>query len=362
MTSAREHIVQMMKFAPAQRDHVPAFRIALSVAIPLLILLFTDHLELAIYSAFGGFTALYARNEPRASRFKHQSQAGIILCLCIAIGMLLSGFHASIWVTTLVCSAIGGVGAMVSTVLNLRPGGSLFHIFATAAVASVPVATHPAIPLAVAIASAGFSVVLGLVSSVVGEGIKIVSTPPPHSLTRNQLLEQGVIYFFVTLIAGCVGYMVGLSHSYWAMVAANAIVVGPNMYARFYRGVQRTVGTFVGVLITAFFVSMHPDQWHMAVLVIVFQFLAEIFVLRNYGFAMLFVTPLALFMIQLAKPLTSYELLTDRMLETAIGAVVGMLAVLVTRSPDKLGQDTVAIPILRAARNVRGSVRSNFDQ
>ena len=217
------------------------------------------------------------------------------------------------------------------------------------------------IPVLIALAAAGFAVVLGLASSYIGEGLRVVSTPPPHNLTRNQLIEQGLIYFFVTLIAGVIGNALGISHSYWAMVAACATVVAPNLYARFYRGVQRVVGTVAGVLVTAFFVSMHPDQWHMAVLVIVFQFLGEIFVMRNYGFAMLFITPLALFMIQLAQPLTSYELLTDRMLETFIGAVVGMVAVLITRSPDKLGQDTVAIPIVRAARNFRGSVRNDFD-
>lgn len=38
MAGLREHTLQMMKFAPAQKDHIPAFRIAVSVAVPLLLL------------------------------------------------------------------------------------------------------------------------------------------------------------------------------------------------------------------------------------------------------------------------------------------------------------------------------------
>ena len=34
------------------------------MGVPLLLLLATDHLDLLAFAAFGGFTSLYARNEP----------------------------------------------------------------------------------------------------------------------------------------------------------------------------------------------------------------------------------------------------------------------------------------------------------
>lgn len=55
---------------------------------------------------------------------------------------------------------------------------------------------------------------------------------------------------------------------------------------------------------------------------------AELLVGRNYGVAMLCVTPLALLMGQAAQPRPPAELLFDRGVETIIGAVVGVVVVL----------------------------------
>ena len=70
---APAHVSQISEFftiQPSQRDHVPAARIALSVAIPLLVLLLVDRTDLAIY----------ARNEPARARAAHQSWAGLWWC------------------------------------------------------------------------------------------------------------------------------------------------------------------------------------------------------------------------------------------------------------------------------------------
>lgn len=68
---------ELFTLAPASRDHVPAFRIAFSVAIPLLILLVTHRLDLAIYATFGTFTGIYARHESPQARFFKQSLTSV---------------------------------------------------------------------------------------------------------------------------------------------------------------------------------------------------------------------------------------------------------------------------------------------
>ena len=50
--------------------------------------------------------------------------------------------------------------------------------------------------------------------------------------------------------------------------------------------------------------------------------------LRNYAFALLFITPLALLMVQLAHPQPVGPTLEARVLETAIGVVVGIAVVI----------------------------------
>jgi uncharacterized membrane protein YccC len=57
---------------------------------------------------------------------------------------------------------------------------------------------------------------------------------------------------------------------------------------------------------------------------------AELFVGRNYGIAMLFITPLALLMVSLASPVAPEMLLRDRVIETVIGVAVGTIVAIVS--------------------------------
>ena len=58
------------------------------------------------------------------------------------------------------------------------------------------------------------------------------------------------------------------------------------------------------------------------------QIVTELVVGRNYGLALLFITPMAMLMGQLAHPQPVGDLLLDRGLETLIGAAVGCLVIL----------------------------------
>lgn len=94
------------------------------------------------------------------------------------------------------------------------------------------------------------------------------------------------------------------------------------------RGLHRVVGTALGVVTTAFLLSFPSEPWQLVVWVVVLQFLAEMYVLRNYAFALLFITPLALLMVQLGHTQPVGPMLQARVLETVIGAVVGLAMVI----------------------------------
>jgi uncharacterized membrane protein YccC len=65
----------------------------------------------------------------------------------------------------------------------------------------------------------------------------------------------------------------------------------------------------------------------IVLMVIVLQFAAEMFVLRHYALALIFITPLALLMTELAAPSDPSALMVDRAIQTAIGALVGISVV-----------------------------------
>lgn len=134
------------------------------------------------------------------------------------------------------------------------------------------------------------------------------------------------------------GLASGLPFPYWAQIAAIAPLSAPGRTLQVERGLHRIVGTTAGIVTTAFLLSFPSQPWQLVVWVVVMQFLAEMYVLRNYAVALLFITPLALIMVQLAHPQPAGTILRARVLETAIGAVVGIAVVIAAALWDRRAQ------------------------
>ena len=69
----------------------------------------------------------------------------------------------------------------------------------------------------------------------------------------------------------------------------------------------------------------------LLITVALLQAVTELMVVRHYGLALIFITPLALLSVQLANPEPIGVLITDRFAETMIGVTVGVLAAILTR-------------------------------
>ncbi len=95
------------------------------------------------------------------------------------------------------------------------------------------------------------------------------------------------------------------------------------------RGVQRVVGTLLGLVTSAALLSLHLTGVALLAVIAALQVGAELLVGRNYGVALLVITPLALLMGQTAFEQPAGQLLFDRGVETVIGSAVGLALVLV---------------------------------
>lgn len=345
---------ELYGLAPANRDHIPAFRIAFGVAVPLLILLATDRLDLAIYATFGAFTGIYARHESPRSRVFKQIVAGSMLAICVTVGATMSWLGSGAWTVMIVTSVLSSLSAMVAARFALVPPGSVFFIFATAAVGSVHHGAHPLIAGGMAAASAVFCVLLGLGAHLIGEGRGIPQRPSPAPLSGAEIRRHGLRFLMAPLIAGAIGIVSvqgipGLSHPYWAMVAAVAPITPPRHRDRFVRSLHRIVGTLAGVILAGFLLSFPTLPWQFVVWIIILQFLGELYVARNYALALLFITPVALMMTQLAAPMDLKDLLAARFVETLIGAIVAIGVVMWGYSADnpRRVQQALGVKILQ---------------
>lgn len=345
---------ELFVVGPSRRDHVPALRIALAVGVPLVLLMALGRPDLTIYAAFGAFTSIYARHEPLRQRLTHEIQAGLLVTASVGIGAVLSATGTPEPAVLAITTVVAAVGAVLAAAWNLKPAGSVFFIFATGAIGSLgpDAVAHPLLAIGIAGVSAAFSVLLAWVWSLVGEGHEGKSPAPAPAvrLTRGQLAAHGGRFLAATGAAAIVALAVteaaGLSHVYWAQVAAAAPIAAPTHLARLQRGIHRMTGTLGGVGVTAFVLAFELSPWQMLFLVILFQLLAELFVGRNYLIALLFITPLALLMTQLAHPVPAAPLLEARAVETVLGALCGMAVIWLWRSSEERRADTQAMPVI----------------
>ena len=142
---------------------------------------------------------------------------------------------------------------------------------------------------------------------------------------------------FVVFDAVMIGAFVGLSlaiaqalqldRPYWVPVSCLAVIQGVSLRAVWNRQLQRVLGTAAGMLLAWGLLSLPLDPWRIALLVILLAFTIETLVVRHYGLAVIFITPLTLLLAEAATlghaPLA--ELIESRFTDTLLGCVVGLV-------------------------------------
>lgn len=317
----------LVAIGPSNGSHRIALRAALSVLVPLLVLDATGHLTWTMYAAFGAFTSLYGRERIRADRVRLQLVAGAWMTGCVTVGAVIAASDHRSWLAVPVAAVVATAAAYRSAVEGWHPPGSLFQVFGIAAVASVPATRADVVPaLLVSAASALFAVLLGNVGAVLrhvrrGEVAELTS---PIGGSTAGAGRYAVLAGLGVLIAGSLANTFDIGRPYWAMVSAVVPLAARALPAQVIRGVHRLVGTALGLLVAWLLLSLDMHGTAAILAVGVLQALAELVVGRNYALALAFITPLALLMGNIVRPVPTSMLLADRGLETLIGVTVGV--------------------------------------
>jgi hypothetical protein len=254
------------------------------------------------------------------------------------------------WLSVAVAALLAAASALLSDAQDWHPPGPLFVVFAFSACAALP-ADPERVPLAAAVAatSAGFAVLVGVAGWV-------RQPLPPRSpadrlgvrqlLRRRRVRRHLVRYGVAVLVAGSAATVLGIGHPYWAMVSAVVPMAAPDLLGQLVRGGHRLLGTLLGLGLAAVLLALPLRGLALVVVVVLLQVAAELFVGRNYGLALIFVTPLALLLGQLAVAHPAGVLLLDRGVETFVGVLVALVVTVLTQErsayPALPGQDGAA--------------------
>ncbi|MFH8493063.1 FUSC family protein [Streptomyces coeruleorubidus] len=127
-------------------------------------------------------------------------------------------------------------------------------------------------------------------------------------------------------LAGYASLALGVGRPYWALVTA-ASLYQANIALTWSRAVQRVVGNVVGVLVFAAVAPLaHLGEAALVLCCLAFSFGAELLISRNYWLGSVCVTPMALLITEFAGYQKPGELMTERVVDTVVGALVGFVA------------------------------------
>jgi hypothetical protein len=328
-----EHI-QMI---PDTNDVKAAVRVGLSVGLPLAAVYAAGRLDLAVFAAFGGLASLYGHSESGKKRIETQIVAALVLVAMIALASVYAASQAGEWVlAALLAAVVVGTGSL-GAVMGWVPRGEIFFVLVLLIVASLPM-DWAKVPVAIAVgaASAAVCVVFSLFANTEQQDThSTVSRLRTRVATGTTLLDarRHTVAILITTVAILAAWMLagllGIGHSFWAPVAVAAVMpaLGSTQVKR--RMVHLIAGTAGGVAMAAMLFAFSPNHLALVTIIVVCQTAAELFVARQFGVSLLFLCPLAIAMSNITRGLPWLPLITERFVETVLGAVVATVMILV---------------------------------
>jgi hypothetical protein len=307
---------------------------ALASGLPIFIGAAYGELGLGLVGSLGGLVFLHLP----ATRLPHR-MAWLMACAfgmtgSHALGML-GHLYPPLVVPLLVIITI--LVTMVCRFYAAPPPGSLFFVMAAAIGAYSPAQGRAALVqvgalalgtvLAVAIA---FLYSLHMVSR---RGVPAPS-PPPDPEFDFVVVDSVVIGGFVGLSL-LAAHGLQLERPYWVPVSCLAVIQGASLRAAWTRQLQRIVGTAVGLLVFLGIAQVPLGPWGVAGVLTMLTLVIETLVVRHYGLATVFITPLTILLAEVGQGsvMEPQRLMQARLADTVIGAVLGLAGAACLHSP-----------------------------
>ncbi|MFG3131502.1 FUSC family protein [Streptomyces tendae] len=164
---------------------------------------------------------------------------------------------------------------------------------------------------------------------LLGVDAELATRPAPPWRRLGPLAPIAVRTALGCALAGYASLALGIGRPYWALVTAAALYQA-NLTLTWSRAVQRVVGNLAGVLLFAAIAPLaHLGQALLVLCCLALNFGAEALITRNYWLGSVCVTPMALLVTEFAGYQATGDLMTERAVDTVVGALVGFLAAVV---------------------------------
>jgi Fusaric acid resistance protein-like len=293
------------------------------------------------FAALGALVSAFCRPDPYPVRSGRLVVLGVGITASIGIGAVLGTLEAPVAVDIAAISVLAGAAAYLVWTLHIVGPGAVVFVFAAVGAESF---AHDAGDVRRAVAVTAGGVVIGMLAALAPW---ILQWFRPHRGARSTAAPRESLWVTLTraphrnlawratriAVAGALGAAVavslGLAHPMWATMGAVATMQGIGYHVAVHRGVQRLLGNAAGALLAAGLLALPLGYWGAVAAIIVFQTLAEVASTVNYALTSVAVTPMALLMTGLGVGLAP-SVAFDRVLDTALGIVVGIVIAALT--------------------------------
>lgn len=336
-----------LRAALALKPPVMSIADAARLAGPTIVILagfaLAGHYLLGLLIALGTYTVLFGGVADRRHRLAVMTASGAGLVVAVTAGILAAGSLA--WTLVAYC-ATTLAAAVLDEALTLGPPGPAFFVLMVGGGLTIG-AAH--VRLGHVLPPVALGTVVALLAAMAGPGRpgppaeprqqplaarvrKRLTWPSEHAVTGARIVLAVVI---LTVIA----WAVADPHPFWAVLVALLVLSYPGgTDVLVLRAVNRVAGTIAGILVFWLWnlagVSARWDFVAIGVLLWAASRLAP----RNYAYASIVITVLALLMTQpLVSGVSAGRLALNRLADTGLAAAVCLLALAFVRPRHRPG-------------------------
>lgn len=319
----------IFKFKPIQRLwHIPVLA-GISVALPMFVGILFGNPKNGFIAGCTGLLILYL---PFHSQSFAKRMVTILACafgfmISYAIGIV---FSFNPWISSVVFALFAIFAHWTAKIFRVKPPGSFFFIM-LCAIASCQKFDLSQIPVKIGLISLGalstctLAFIYNLI--VLKDYSYIDKTENEQAHNKYAYLTEAIIIGISLLASMATAHLLAFKNPYWIPISCLAVLQGVNVMHVWTRSIQRIIGTLLGLLLCWFLISHFNTPIAIAVIILMLQITIEFFIVKQYTWAVVFITPLTILLAEGSNGVISTPdiLLKTRFIETFIGAIIGMI-------------------------------------
>lgn len=319
----------LFRLAPTPAPRWPlALQAAAAMVTPIVVFTLLGLPEMGYRAATGAFIVIHASALPAVERARVLPVIGAGLLAAAALGVVCAGSPALALAGLLVVALVAAAGMYG---FALGAPGPLFFVLVYGL--SGQIAAH--------LDAAGSLAYLGTIALGMAFAYLLTLTPllrPDVRRTAARALRvllpgpsltgvAGTMFLraaIVTVAGTAIGAVVDPQRTYWVVGAAVGVVgVAVGRRAAVARGLHRMLGTVAGAGVFLLIAPWGIEGLWLAATLGALQIVVELLVVRNYGLALVFITPLVLLLTGAATGQLGTEFVGERVIDTIVGGALG---------------------------------------